>query len=81
MQSLAAHLHEAQPCAGFSFLKRTNHRSHRYSAMSWLGLVLGDNALEKSQRRCWQDEGGALSFRSYGPGRYLAADDGIEPTN
>lgn len=25
--------------------------------MSWLGLVLGGNALEKSQRRGWQDEG------------------------
>jgi len=37
--------------------------------MSWLGLVLGGNALEKSQRRGWQDEGSALSFRSYGPGR------------
>ncbi|QEI23295.1 hypothetical protein [Salmonella phage SF6] len=49
--------------------------------MSWLGLVLGGNALEKSQRRGWQDEGSALSFRSYGPGRNLAADDGIEPTN
>ena len=48
--------------------------------MSWLGLVLGGNALEKSQRRGWQDEGSALSFRSYGPGRYLAGQEGFEPS-
>lgn len=46
---------------------------------TWHLMVFVCGLNKKSPRRGGQYEGSALSFRSYGPGRYLAGQEGFEP--